>query len=266
METILDKIISQIKEDLVEAKKKITLDELKAAVIDMPPCRNFVEALRGGEGRGARIISELKKASPSKGVIREEFDVFGIAAEYEENGAAAISCLTEKNYFLGHPDYLQAVAKQISIPIIRKDFIVDPYQVYEARVWGADAILLIAAALTAEEYKSLYTLAKELGLYVLTEVHDIDELKMVLEQGAEVIGVNSRDLKTFKTDLKMMEILIQEIPDNIVKVAESGIKTREDIKRFMGIGVPAFLIGETLMREEHPGKKLAELLGNGETE
>lgn len=264
MATILDKIINDIKKDLIETKEKITLDELKSATADMAPCRNFVEALKGGEGRGARIISELKKASPSKGVIREDFDVFGIAAEYEENGAAAISCLTEKNYFLGHPDYLQAVTKQINIPIIRKDFIVDPYQVYEARAWGADAILLIAAALPAEEYKALYTLAKEIGLYVLTEVHDIVELQMVLEQGAEVIGVNSRDLKTFETDLKMMEVLIQEIPDNIVKVAESGIKTTEDIERFMKIGVPAFLIGETLMREDSPGKKLAELLGNNE--
>ncbi len=260
MATILDEIIDKIKIDLIKQKEEIPIEQLAEEAKETGPCRNFVEALKGGEGRGPRIISELKKASPSKGVIREEFDVFGLAKELNSNGAAAISCLTEKNYFLGSPDYLQAITNEVDIPVLRKDFIVDPYQIYEAKVWGADAILLIAAALSSEQYRNLYKLAKELGLYVLTEIHDIDELDMVLHEGAEVIGVNSRDLKTFKTDLDTTRALIQEIPDSIVKVAESGIKTKEDIAEFMKIGASAFLIGETLMREASPGKKLAELL------
>ena len=260
MATILDEIIEKIRIDLIQQKKEIPLSELIEDAKDLPECRNFVKALRGGEGRGPRVISELKKASPSKGIIREDFDVFGLAAELEDNGAAALSVLTEKNYFKGSPDYLQAVTRQVNIPVLRKDFIVDPYQVYEARVWGADAILLIAAALTAEEYKDLYNLAKKLGLHVLTEVHNINELEMVIEQGAEVIGVNSRDLKTFKTDLPMMKAMIQGLPENVIKVAESGIKTSEDIKGFMSVGASAFLIGETLMREQSPGKRLRELI------
>lgn len=260
MATILDEIIKRIREDLIVRKEEIPLEEIIDEAKATGECRNFVEALRGGEGRGPRVISELKKASPSKGIIREEFDVFGLAAELEENGAAALSVLTEKNYFKGSPDYLQAVTKQVNIPVLRKDFIVDPYQIYEAKAWGADAILLIAAALEAEEYKTLYKLAKSIGLYVLTEVHNLDELEMVLEEGAEVIGVNSRDLKTFETDLVMMKAMIQDIPDTYIKVAESGIKDADDIKTFMSVGASAFLIGETLMREPSPGKKLAELI------
>ena len=263
MGTILDDIIEKIREDLIPIKEALPLSELIEDAKATGPCRNFVDALRVGSG--PRVISELKKASPSKGIIREDYEVFGLAAELEENGAAALSVLTEKNYFKGSPDYLQAVTKQVNIPVLRKDFIVDPYQIYEAKVWGADAILLIAAVLPAEEYKVLYDLAKELGLYVLSEVHNIEELEMVLKEGAEVIGVNSRDLKTFETDLVMMRAMIQEIPDSVIKVAESGIKTKEDIQDFMSVGASGFLIGETLMREASPGKKLKELInGLGE--
>jgi indole-3-glycerol phosphate synthase len=258
MATILDEIISKIKIELETTKELIPIEELKDEIKTAKPSKGFKKSLESQNT--PRIISELKKASPSKGIIREKFDIFEIAREYEEAGAAALSILTEKNYFLGSPDYLQAIASNSPIPVLRKDFIVDRYQVYEAKAWGADAILLIAAALTPENYKALYELAKSIDLDVLSEVHNIDELDMVLTQGAEIVGVNSRNLKTFKTDLDLMETMLNNIPEDVVKVAESGIKTSEDIRRMMDNGTNAFLIGEALMKEHSPGKKLEELI------
>ena len=206
------------------------------------------------------VIAELKKASPSKGIIREEFCPLGLAKELQSAGAAALSVLTEQFYFRGSLEYLKTVAEEIEIPILRKDFIFDKFQIKEAAAFGADAILLIAAALPQDTFKSLLDTALEYDLEVLTEVHTMAELEFVLSTDAEVIGINSRDLKTFKTDLELTKKMLNSIPDDKVKVAESGIFEHSDLLALRKQGANAFLIGEALMRAESPGQKLKELL------
>ena len=206
------------------------------------------------------VIAELKKASPSKGLIRSEFLPLELAKELENAGAAALSVLTEQFYFRGSLEYLKTVSAEIKIPILRKDFIFDEYQIKEAAAFGADAILLIAAALSDENFKRLLNFAFERDLEVLTEVHTMAELDFVLSTDAEIIGINSRNLKTFKTDLELTKKMLSSIPDDRVKVAESGIFNHSDLVGLKMQGANAFLIGEALMRAESPGQKLKELL------
>jgi indole-3-glycerol phosphate synthase len=246
---ILEKIISTNR----EALKEYSLPERTR------PVRNkcFANALSKD---GFNVIAELKKASPSKGLIREEFLPLELAKELENSGAAALSVLTEQFYFKGSLEYLKTVSAEINIPILRKDFIFDEFQIEEAAAFGADAILLIAAALPEDTFKRLLKCAFENDLEVLTEVHTMAELEFVLSTDAEVIGINSRNLKTFKTDLELTKKMLSSIPDDKVKVAESGIFNHSDLVELKGQGADAFLIGEALMRAESPGQRLKELL------
>lgn len=217
----------------------------------------FSKALRT---HACNIIAELKKASPSKGVIREDFKPVELALELEDAGAAALSVLTEKFFFQGSIEYLKAVGEVVKIPILRKDFIFDEYQLEEAFAYGADAVLLIAAALPEAEFKNLLNKAYELKLEVLAEVHTVEELEFVLKTDAEIIGINSRDLKTFKTSDKLTKEMLSMIPNEILKVAESGLFEHNDLLNLKWLGADGFLIGEALMRSDNPGHKLRELL------
>ncbi|MBI2556701.1 MAG: indole-3-glycerol phosphate synthase TrpC, partial [Planctomycetes bacterium] len=219
----------------------------------------FGAALKSGTN--IRIIAEIKKASPSLGIIREDFNPVEIARIYETNGAAAISVLTDEKFFQGSLSYLTGVKKSVNLPVLRKDFIVDPYQIYEARSAGADAILLIAALLSWEEMQRYLDLASELGMECLVEVHSETELKMVLKTNARIIGINNRDLATFKTDLETTLRLKPMIPAEKIVVSESGIKSRVDVEKLMEEGVDAILVGETLMKSDDISAKLRELLG-----
>ncbi|HHT9130844.1 MAG TPA: indole-3-glycerol phosphate synthase TrpC, partial [Candidatus Brocadiaceae bacterium] len=207
------------------------------------------------------IIAEIKKASPSLGVIRTDFNHVEIARLYESSGAAAISVLTDEKFFQGKLSYLTDVKKSVSLPILRKDFIIDPYQIYEARSAGADAILLIAALLSKEEIQRFLELARELGMDCLVEVHSELELEKVLQTSANIIGINNRDLATFKIDLETTLLLKPMIPSGKIVVSESGIKSREDIVKLIKKGVDAVLVGETLMKSTNISTKLHELLG-----
>jgi indole-3-glycerol phosphate synthase len=256
--TILDEIITRNRDALNEQRKAVSLEQQIIMAEESPACRDFSAALSCPEQ--INIIAELKKASPSKGIIRPDFDVIKLSSMLADNGAAALSVLTEQFYFKGSLEYLKQVKANVDIPILRKDFIFDPYQIYEAKASGADAILLIAAALDAELFSELHTIARGIGLHVLSEIHNQAELGMVLKAEVEIIGINCRDLKTFKTDLKITEQLLKAIPDNKVKVAESGIKTNRDINNLSAQGANAFLIGETVMSAGDPGVALQQLL------
>ena len=221
--------------------------------------RGFLDALRRP---GRRIVAEVKKASPSRGLIRADFDPVAIAADYARNGAAAISVLTEPRYFQGSVEYLAAIRSAVSVPLLQKDFIIDPYQLVEARARGADAILLILAALDERSFRSLLDGARELDLDALVEVHDETELARALTAEVPLIGINNRNLHTFETSLAVTERLAAKIPANITILGESGIDSSGDISRLERCGVQAFLIGETLMRHPQPGMKLRELLNS----
>jgi len=262
MSTILDEIVAAKKKELEEEKRKKPLPELERSIAGLPAVRNFRAAIEGGPCRKLNIIAEVKKASPSKGIICKQFHPVAIARQYQDSGAAALSVLTEKKYFLGSPDYLRKIKAATAIPVLRKDFIFDPYQVYEARAWGADAVLLIAALLDIRKLKELLKLCGQLSLFHLVEVHDEAELDIVLSLDAAVIGINNRDLKTFKTDISITRKLIKKIPRGITTISESGLARREDIISLQQSGVDAFLIGETFMKEKNPGDKLRELIGN----
>ena len=255
--TILDEIINRNREELDRQRQAISLKQQVELAKNAPKCRDFYAALADPEQ--INVIAELKKASPSKGIIRPDFDVIKLSSMLADNGAAALSVLTEQFYFKGSLEYLKQVKANVNIPILRKDFIFDPYQIYEAKAFGADAILLIAAALDGERFSELHSLAQQLGLHVLSEIHNQAELEMVLEVDAKIIGINCRNLKTFKTDLKITEQLLGMIPHDRVKVAESGIKSSQDIQSLKGQGANAFLIGETVMSAEDPGVALRKL-------
>ena len=256
--TILDEIIAKNRTLLEQKKEQIPLAKVIAATEEAPSRPSFKAAF--AEPEKVRIIAEMKKASPSKGLIRPDFDPDFLSRAIERGGAAAMSVLTEKLYFKGDPEYLKTAVSNTNIPILRKDFIFDEYQIYEAKAWGASAILLIAAALPQSELQKLFDCATKLGLDVLCEAHTRDEVLTLLDIGAEIIGINSRDLKTFKTDLKVAETMIQTIPDSHIKIAESGINTADDIKNLLRTGASGFLIGESIMRETDPGEALAKLI------
>lgn len=259
---ILDKILQTKVEEVAAARLREPLVDLARRVGDLEDQpRGFARALRTmADSGGTALITEVKKGSPSKGIIREDFDPVDIAITYENGGATCLSVLTDQQYFYGHLRYLWAIREQVSLPLLRKDFIIDPYQVIEARVAGADAILLIAAALEDGRLQELAELATSLHLDTLLEVHDEAELERALKLPVDLIGINNRNLSTFVTDLAVSEQLAGRIPKQQLAVAESGITSRADIERLQAAGAGAFLIGESLMREADIEAKLHELM------
>jgi len=257
MPTKLEEIIAATRERVAAAKATLRAQSLGA---ERHRPRGFRENLRRVAGSGVAVIAELKKASPSKGLIRADFRAADLASELEDAGAAALSVLTDERFFQGSLENLELASRATQVPCLRKDFILDEFQLVEARAYGADAVLLIVAALTQDELTSLHRRATQLELDVLCEVHDGDELQRALDAECETIGVNNRNLHTFHVDLNTSLQLAQLIPPGIVKVAESGIESGEDIARLREAGFDAFLIGESLMRAKHPGEALRELL------
>jgi indole-3-glycerol phosphate synthase len=246
---ILDEIIEKTKEDLEKRKKEITLDLLGRTLSSNPYApRDVKPFLISTKEEPIRIIAEVKKASPSKGIIKEDFDPILIAQAYSNSGANAISVLTEPHYFQGNLEYLTQIRRFVPTPLLRKDFIVDKYQIVEALVYGADFILLIAKALSTKELKELYEYAIHLGLEVLVEIHDKEDLTKAIKSGATIIGINHRNLDTFEMDMTLCDKLIPLIPNGKIIVAESGVSDIEVIKRLNSIGADAFLIGEHFMR------------------
>lgn len=255
---ILDDIKKYRTEQLKREKEKSPFEEVKKAAEKISvPCKDFSGALRGGD---ISVIAEVKKASPSKGIIQPDFDPVNTAIAYQKAGAAAISCLTEEHYFQGSSEYLKEIRENVTIPILRKDFIFDPYQIYEARTIGADAVLLIAAMLDTDTIKEYRKIAEALGMQVLAESHNEEELEKVLEAGCKITGINNRNLKTFEVSLETTQRLARLIPSDCVIVAESGIKNAEDVKFLKDCGAKAFLIGETLMRSGDIAAAMSELI------
>ena len=259
---ILQKIIQRKHEEISARSASLAQNELTARVADAPIPRGFVNAIRNtiADGRAA-VIAEAKKASPSKGVMREDFDVVQIAKSYEVGGATCMSVLTDEDFFQGSDKYLRQARTACNLPLIRKDFIIHPYQVLEARIMGADCILLIVAALEDKQMRGLAELATELQLDVLIEVHDADELQRSLALNLPLVGINNRNLRTFETSLQTTIELLDQIPDDRIVVTESGIHTAADVQLMRSHDVNAFLVGEAFMREAQPGEKLRELFG-----
>ena len=258
---ILQRILATKQQEITARQQKVSFDALQQQVHHVSPPRGFVAALRRRVAQGgAGVIAEIKKASPSKGVIREDFNVVEIARSYEAGGASCLSVLTDSEYFQGHEVFLTQARSACSLPVIRKDFIVDPYQVMEARAIGADCILLIVAAVDDDQLADLYAAARAQGMDVLVEVHDGDELERALRLDLELVGINNRNLRSFDTSLETTIELLPRVPDGCLVVTESGIHTRADIELMRDHDVHAFLIGEAFMRAEDPGLKLAELI------
>ncbi|RXJ87356.1 indole-3-glycerol phosphate synthase TrpC [Arcobacter sp. CECT 8985] len=246
---ILDEIIEKTKQDLERRKIEFPLDLLGRSLSSNPYApRDVKKFLTSTKEEPIRIIAEVKKASPSKGIIKEDFDPLAIAQEYSNNGANAISVLTEPHYFKGNLEYLTQIRRYVPTPLLRKDFIVDKYQIVEALVYGADFILLIAKALSTKELKELYEYALHLGLEVLVEIHDKEDLTKAMKCGANIVGINHRNLDTFEMNMNLCDELIPMIPNGKIIVAESGVSNTETIKRLSSIGADAFLIGEHFMR------------------
>lgn len=256
---ILDEIVAYKKKELLETKRAVSFADQKARAADAGPTRGFGKAL--STGTGIRLIAEVKKASPSKGVIRADFDPVKIAGTYEGAGAACLSVLTEKKYFQGDLAYLDAVRRAVGLPLLRKDFIIDEYQIFEARAAGADAILLIAACLDRRQLEDFLGTAEGIGLDVLVESHTLKELDKSLVAGSRILGINNRDLTSFTVSLQTTFDLLKDIPDDRTVVSESGIRSRDDVATLEKAGVDAILVGESLMREKDIGKKVKELLG-----
>lgn len=259
---ILDEIVANKRQELERVKAYTTIAELEKKILLTKPVRDFTSAITIKPApKTVRIIAEVKRASPSKGILREEFIPYDIARAYEVGGAAAVSVVTEEKYFKGKLDYLTPIKSHLRIPILRKDFIFDDFQMYESRAAGADAVLLIASILDDERLKELMALASKLGMQTLVEVHDEAEMKRVVDSGAKIIGINNRDLKTFKVDLETTLRLAPLVPEDRLIVSESGIESFGDILTLMEAGVSAVLIGEALVREVEIIKKVKELRG-----
>jgi len=260
MNDILQRILARKSEEVAQRRGERPLAELQARSADLPPARGFVDAVRRRVGAGeAAVIAEVKKASPSKGLIRTDFDPAAIARSYEAAGAACLSVLTDVDFFQGSDAYLREARAACTLPVLRKDFTIDPYQVYEGRLLGADCILLIVAALDDAALAGMVNLAHEIGLDVLVEVHDIDELERALQTDAALIGVNNRNLRTFAVSLDTTLDLRDAVPRDRILVTESGIATRDDVQRMREAGVDAFLVGESFMRDADPGAALRRL-------
>lgn len=255
--TILEQIVHDLLPDLTASKERLPLSELEIMVQDMPPARDFVGVF---QKPGLHVIAELKKASPSKGLIRPRFDYLDCARQLAAAGAAALSVVTEKNHFQGSLGYLQDIAECVEIPLLRKDFIIDPYQICEARLHGASAVLLIAALLPAGELARLSDYAQSLGLAVLGEAHNEDELMTLLGCDMPMIGINARDLHTFGIHIGHASKLLGQVPADRIAIAESAMHSHDDLMHAMKAGARGFLVGEALMRAEYPGEKLKEML------
>ncbi len=258
--SILGEILEHKRREVAEAQARTPFAELESQLPTAPAVRPFAQALKRGDGCVA-VIAEVKKASPSKGVIREKFDPLQVAEVYARNGASAISVLTDQRFFQGHLDYLRAIRQRVPVPVLRKDFLISRYQVLEARVAGADAVLLIVAALEDEPLADLLAYSRELGMDALVEVHTEEDLRRALRAGATVIGINNRDLSTFHTTLEVTERLAPLVPPDCVCVSESGIENADDVRRVARAGAHAVLVGESLMRAEDVGAKLREMVG-----
>lgn len=255
---ILDKIVRHKKLEVEQQKQEVSLAELKQKIESLEDTRDFKGAL---EADGMSLIAEIKKASPSKGIIREDFNPIAIAKEYQLAGAKVLSVLTDEEFFKGKLDYLTEVKAEVDLPLLRKDFIIDPYQIYQARVCGADAVLLIVAILSQEQLKEYLALAKSLGLDVLVEVHNRRELTLALQEDCDIIGINNRDLRVFEVDLATTLGLKRLIPQDKVVISESGIKNRNDVKLLTKHGIDGILVGEALMRSSNISTKVKELVG-----
>ena len=267
MANIFDKIIADKRAEVGERRSRVSLEQLKEDVVDLPRCRNFYKAVTKPNSRGINVIAEVKKASPSAGIIREDFEPVAIAQTYAECGADAISVLTDEKYFQGRLDYIERIREAVDLPVLRKDFIIDIWQVYESRAAGADAILLIAEALKPGELMDMMIAAAELTLTVLLEVHHADTLLQVRSligfpgKGYSVIGINNRDLTTMQVDLNTTSRLAELLDTKNELVTESGIKTRADVEKVKSVGARAVLIGQTLCENTDIKRKFAELFG-----
>jgi indole-3-glycerol phosphate synthase len=259
MSSILDEIVDYKRAFVDERKGTVPIEAVMKAASDTPRPRSLFDRLAANDD--VAIIAEIKKASPSKGLIREDFDPVAIGAVYEANGASAISILTDEKYFQGADVFLTSVHQQVDLPLLRKDFTIDPYQIHEAKAIGASAILLIVAALTPDELRGFIELARKVDVDALVEVHTIEEAQIAVDAGADLFGINNRDLNTFTTDLAVTEGVIPELPADALIVSESGIHTRADVERVRDAGADAILVGESLMREADIGAKLCELTG-----
>lgn len=266
MTDVLAQIVKHKHTEVRTAKLALPEVDLIKRALDTPQPRNFYSALTRPEGE-LRVIAEVKKASPSAGLIREDFSPVAIAKAYQANGAAAISCLTDEKYFQGKLDDLTQIKAAVKLPVLRKDFIIDPYQIYEARAAGADAVLLIAECLTEPMLMDLLILATELKLSTLLEVHDLESLVQIKQHltfpkaGYTLLGINNRNLKTMTTDLSHTIDLLSEVPDKATLVSESGIRTNEDIQHLAKHGIHRVLVGEHLMKQPDPGQALREMMG-----
>ena len=257
---VLKRILARKQEEVAERRERVSLFELKARLSGAPPVRGFADAVAAKLQAGLpAVIAEVKKASPSKGVIRADFDPAAIARSYEAGGAACLSVLTDVDFFQGADAYLQQARAACALPVLRKDFTIDPYQVHEARALGADCILLIVAALSDEQLAELSGIAMQLDLDVLVEVHDIDELERAIQVPAPLLGINNRSLRTFEVSLQTTLSLQRAVPADRRLVTESGIHGTDDVARMRAAGVEAFLVGEAFMREPDPGAALQRL-------
>ena len=261
LKLILEKIIENKKREIEILKREVPLEKLKEKLKDLKPTRDFKGAI-SKQGK-INLIAEIKRKSPSQGEICKDFNPLKIAKVYEKEGASAISILTDKEFFGGDISLLSQVKEITTIPILRKEFIIDEYQIYQSRVWGADAILIIAKILREEEFNYFLTLAHNLNMHCLIEVHTEEELAKVLRTGGEIIGINNRNLSTLNIDLSLSLHLIKKIPQDRIVVSESGIETREEINLLEKNGFKAVLVGESLLRSKDIGLKIKELLGNG---
>src|SRR3954471_22174918 len=264
--TFLDEIVQTKRQEVAERKGRVPVESLKETIQTLGRPRNFFHAVTGAGRFKVNLIAEIKKASPSAGVIRPDFDPIQIAEAYAKAGAKALCVLTDETYFQGKLEYIHQVRDKVKLPVLRKDFIIDPYQVYESRAAGADAILLIAECLETSELIDLQILATELSLTCLIEVHDLDNLMRVRDhvigfphRSYSLLGINNRDLKTFKTDLGTTLRMAELVADKDVLVSESGIRTRDDVRKLSEAGIRAVLTGETLMRADDIGAKIKEL-------
>ncbi len=260
---ILNKILATKREEVAAAKAIKSLDDLRIEAYDQPDPRDFVgNIFKKADADLPAVIAEIKKASPSKGVIRENFNPAEIAKSYEKGGAACLSVLTDKQYFQGSPEYLKQARAACKLPVLRKDFMIDPYQVYEARAMGADCILLIAAALDLETMRQLEEVSHDLGMAVLVEVHNAEELEQALHLETPLIGINNRNLRTFEVTLDTTLELLKQLPEDRFVVTESGIFTPEDVALMRNNHVHAFLVGEAFMRQPDPGAELARVFAS----
>lgn len=258
----LERIVHTKREEVEQLKERTSIDRLETIIADLPPCRGFQRTLAEHRHRDMGLIAEVKKASPSKGLIRADFDPAAIAEAYERAGADCVSVLTDVSYFQGANEFLTLVRDRVQLPLLRKDFTIDPLQIYEARAIGADAILLIAAILTKKQMKEYLRIADDLGMDALVEVHDEQELKQVLEFDLKLIGINNRNLHTFVTDLHTTERLISYIPPHVTVVSESGIASPAEINELYRSGARAVLVGEHFMRQPDVGRAVIDLMGS----